>query len=107
MLPSLKHIFKYYFEILAFSIGLVLLATMDPETASGPGFCILERLGVTFCPGDGLGHSIAYIFQGEIYNALETNVFGPLAIIVLGGRIVQLLFKNYHINKNNYYGSND
>lgn len=99
MQKSVKHIFNKYFEIAAFSIGLVLLALMDPEIATGPGFCLLERLGVTFCPGDGLGHSVAYIFRGEFHNAMEANAFGPLAITVLSGRILHLLYKNHHINK--------
>lgn len=94
-----KHIFTNYFEVIAFGAGLLLLALMNPDTASGPGFCILERLGASFCPGDGLGHSIAYIFRGQFYNALQANILGPFALIILSGRIVYLLTKN-HQNPN-------
>lgn len=96
------------FEVIAFATGLVLLALMNPDTASGPGFCILEQLGVSFCPGDGLGHSISYTFRGEISNALQANVLGPFALLILSGRILHLLYKNYfnHNKKINDYGSN-
>lgn len=94
-------LYRNYFEITAFSVGLLLLALMDPTTANGPGLCLLENLDFPYCPGDGLGHSVSFIFRGEIYNALEANILGPFAIIILLGRIFQLLLKNYlNYNKN-------
>jgi hypothetical protein len=94
MYQSLKFLFKKYFEIIAFTLGLILLALMDPEAFNGSSFCLFEQLGITFCPGDGLGHSISYVFRGDFASALEYNVLGPFAIIILAGRIIQLLFKN-------------
>ncbi len=107
MYVFLKPIFKKYFEVIAFTSGLIALASMNPETANGPGFCILEQLGASFCPGDGLGHSIAYTFIGDLPNAIKANILGPFAIVILSGRILQLIYKNHHINKNKYHGSND
>ncbi len=95
----IKHLYKNYFEVTAFTLGLVLLAMMDPTTTSGPGLCLLENLGFEYCPGDGLGHSISFTFRGQLSNALQANILGPFAIIILGSRILYLLFKN----KSNYY----
>jgi hypothetical protein len=95
-MQALRSFFNNYFEILAFGTGLLLLALMNPENATGPGFCILERMGASFCPGDGLGHSISYIFRGEFHNAMEANILGPFALIVLSGRILHLSIKNHH-----------
>jgi hypothetical protein len=95
----MKIFFRKYFEVIVFTSGLVLLAFMDPYTANGPGFCILENLGFPYCPGDGLGHSIAYIFRGEISNAMQANVLGPFALVILSGRIVHLLVKNHKNSK--------
>ncbi|HCI72364.1 MAG TPA: DUF2752 domain-containing protein, partial [Balneola sp.] len=47
-----------HIEWVAFMIGLILMATMDPMT-KGTSFCFFELLGISFCPGEGLGHSIA------------------------------------------------
>lgn len=94
MYTFIKYIFKTYFEAIAFTLGLVLLGLMDPGAFNGPSFCLFEQVGITFCPGNGLGHSISYVFRGEIYKALEYNIIGPFAIIILVYRIVYLLSKN-------------
>lgn len=89
---KLHYLFKNYFEIAAFSTGLLLLALMDPEAANGPSLCIFDQLGIPFCPGDGLGHAIAFIFDGEFYKSFNANVLGGPAIIILVGRIGYLLY---------------
>ena len=94
----LNHLYTIYFEVVAFSVGLALLAFMDPYSTTGPGLCLLENLGFQYCPGDGLGHSISFIFRGDVNSALEANILGPFAIIILGGRILYLVF----INSKNY-----
>lgn len=98
MKSYLKCFFKNYFEITAFAFGLLLLAFMDPETARGPGLCLFEQLGITFCPGDGLGHSIAYVFNGNIYIALQANLLGPFAVLIIGGRIGYLGYQQLYNN---------
>lgn len=92
-MKELKALFKKYFEVLAFATGLILLALMNPVAANGPSLCLFDQLGISFCPGDGLGHSISYIFRGEVYKALEVNMLGPFTLIILSGRIFYLLFK--------------
>lgn len=87
-------LFRNYFEIAAFSLGLLLLALMDPEITSGPGLCLLENTGFAYCPGDGLGHSISYLFRGKFYSAMHSNILGPFAIVIIGGRIGYLIRKN-------------
>jgi hypothetical protein len=99
MKEVLIYLYQNYFEIMAFGGGLLLLALMDPHTASGPGLCLLENLGFQYCPGDGLGHSISFIFRGDIDNALNANILGPFALIILIGRILYLFSQNY-LNRN-------
>lgn len=90
----MKKLFRKYFEISVFGLGLLLLALMNPETVNSPSLCLFDFIGIPFCPGEGLGHSISYLFRGEIYSAIESNVLGPFAIIILGGRVAHLMFKN-------------
>lgn len=100
MRSKLHYVFKNYFEILAFSVGLLLLVFMDPSNVSGPDFCLFEQIGITFCPGDGLGHSISYTFRGQFYNAMQANLLGPFAIAILSGRIVHLIKKKFKKSDN-------
>ncbi len=78
---------KSHLEWVVFAIGLILLGSMDPAT-SATSFCIYDLLGIDFCPGDGLGHSIAYTFRGEFGAAFEAHFAGPAAVIILSCRIV-------------------
>lgn len=95
MKESIVYVYRNYFEIIAFSVGLLLMALMDPYTTTGPGLCLLENMNFPYCPGDGLGHSISFIFRGDFSNALQSNVLGPFALITLLGRIFYLFSQNY------------
>jgi hypothetical protein len=78
-----------YLEVPVFIAGLFALALMDPLN-SGPDLCLLEFMGYPYCPGDGLGHSIAYFFRGELSSAFEANFMGPFAVGMLLFRIIYL-----------------
>lgn len=96
---KLQKLFKSYFEIAAFSMGLLLLALMNPGTPNGPSLCVLDQIGISFCPGDGLGHSIAYSFRGDIGNAMESHILGPATIIIIAGRIGYLVRQRIKFSK--------
>lgn len=98
MRRKLKYIFRNYFEITTFAVGLILMATLDPNTSYNSTWCLFEIAGIGFCPGEGLGHSIAYFFRGDLYNSLQANLLGPFAIVVLIGRICYLLNINFRGN---------
>lgn len=85
------------FEAWAWAAGLVALAATDP---AGPGlltFCGFEHLGLLGlaglerCPGCGLGHSVAFLLEGQFGPALRAHPLGPFALAVLGGRVVTLV----------------
>lgn len=78
--------------------ALGALAVMDPHS-SGTSLCLFEAVGIPFCPGHGLGHSIAFTFRGEWAQAFSAHPLGPLAILILGGRIIKLWIKAF--NKSN------
>ena len=66
------------------------IGLMDPYADNGPSFCLFEIMNVPFCPGEGLAHSVAFIFRGDFNSALEANILGPVTLIVLIGRIIWL-----------------
>lgn len=87
----MKKIVNRHFEWVALSLGLLLMAMMNPYTESGFTLCLFENIGITFCPGDGLGHSIAFLVRGEYASAMEANFMGPAAVLVIISRILYRL----------------
>jgi hypothetical protein len=80
---------KKHLEWTVFGMGIVLLGLMNPEN-TGISFCFFEWIGVSFCPGEGLGHSIAYTFRGDFSAAMQAHFAGPFAVLILSSRIIYI-----------------
>ncbi len=93
------HFIKKHIEWVVLGTGLLLLGLMNPENA-GTSLCVLNWIGIPFCPGDGLGHSISYTFHGDVSAALEAHIAGPAAIVILSGRIIHIWKNLYSEHKN-------
>lgn len=91
--------YKDHFEWTILLSGLIIVGLMNPYINNGPSFCLLEALNFAYCPGEGLGHSIAFTFRGDLLNAFEAHPFGPVAIIILSGRILYLWNKAFNTLK--------
>ena len=76
-------------EWMVFLVGLILLAGMNPYV-DGTSFCLLDILGFAYCPGEGLGHSIAFLFRGELAMSLEANLMGVVVVVGLSVRIISI-----------------
>ncbi len=61
--------------------------------------CIFKFLGMDFCPGCGIGHSIAWLFRLNIERSISCHPLGIPALILLLFRIFQLI----KIAKNQFY----
>lgn len=72
--------------------GLLLMALMSPADTH-MSFCPLRLSGLGFCPGCGLGHSIAWLARGEIVQSFHAHPLGIFAVVVLAWRIVSVLRK--------------
>jgi len=82
-------------ELVAWTTGLLLLALADP-TKHHFTLCIWHHLGFDFCPGCGLGRSVAYLFRLDLVASWQQHPLGIFAIIVLFVRIKQLLTSLFH-----------
>jgi hypothetical protein len=91
----MKRLFNRHFEWIALSIGLVLMAIMNPYTDYASTWCLFENVGINFCPGEGLGHSIAFFVRGEYASAMEANFMGPAALFIIISRILYRLKEIY------------
>jgi len=82
--------FSKYFEITAWISALTLLAFMNPSTDAHYSFCIFKFMGISYCPGCGLGHSISYLFHGNLKASLDAHPLGIVAVPVIITRIYKL-----------------
>lgn len=85
-------------EWVVFLLGLILMATLNPYSTD-TSWCLIELMGFTYCPGEGLGRSIAFLFRGELTKSLEMNLMGPIAVVAMSSRIILLWKKLITENK--------
>ena len=78
-------------EAVVWTAGLVALACTNPEAEGLIEACLSKWLFGISCPGCGLGHAVAYLFRGEIALSFQTHPLGPLAVVILVGRVVGLV----------------
>ncbi|MEO9147683.1 MAG: DUF2752 domain-containing protein [Ginsengibacter sp.] len=97
-------LFRRYFELAAWVSGLILLALMSPGTDTHYSFCFFKFIGIQFCPGCGLGHSISYLFHGNIRASFAAHPLGIFALIIISFRIFRLSSLHIfpHAQKDNY-----
>jgi hypothetical protein len=88
-MAEIKNMLKLHSEWVILLCGLILLSIMDP-VRSGNSLCLFDAAGL-FCPGEGLGRSISYIFRGMWMEAWSSHPAGFLAIPVLMARIIHLI----------------
>lgn len=80
--------------------ALVVLFFMN--TSEGTSLCILKNIGVSWCPGCGLGHSIHHALHLNFIASIEEHILGIPATIIL---IYQTIKSIYLTNKTFNYGS--
>ncbi|HEY5371346.1 MAG TPA: DUF2752 domain-containing protein [Hanamia sp.] len=101
----MKALFQKYFELSAWVIALSLLAFMDPQSNTHYSLCPFKFIGISFCPGCGIGHSISYLFHGDLRASFSAHPLGIFALAVILLRIFRL--SRYHLSyhfKINCYG---
>ena len=98
-------IYTKYSELTFWILALMLLAVMKPTTDPHYSFCIFKIIGLKFCPGCGLGHSISYLFHGDMQASFAAHPLGIFAVIIILARINKLLQLHvFQKTKNNKYG---
>lgn len=87
-MSSLKKYFSL--ELFFWIIALLYLSMTDPA-APHFSFCLFKFLGFSNCVGCGIGHSIAYLLQGDLIKSFETHWLGTFAVLIIVYRILQLI----------------
>jgi len=70
--------------------ALIALAITDPSTVGQYSLCPLKLMGIGWCPGCGLGHSISWLLHGNIKNSWHAHWIGVPALIIILFRIYTL-----------------
>ena len=77
-------------ELFFLTAALVWLFFMQPGEP-GASLCFFRWLGISWCPGCGLGHSIHYALHAQFSASVQQHILGIPAILVMLHRIRQLL----------------
>jgi hypothetical protein len=87
---KMKHI---SIELIIWITALILLGTAGPQVYNeGHHFtlCPLAHLGISWCPGCGLGRAIILLFHGNLQGSFHQHWFGIPAVLIIGYRIIIL-----------------
>jgi hypothetical protein len=86
----IKAVFHKYFELAFWVAALVSLALTDPTNQTHFSLCPFKMMGITWCPGCGLGHAISFLFHGDIKSSWHAHWLGIPAVLVISYRIYVL-----------------
>jgi hypothetical protein len=86
----IKVFFRKYFELIFWVAALIALAMSNPTAAAHLTLCPLKLMGINWCPGCGLGHSIAFLLHGDVRNSFHAHWLGIPALVVICHRIYVL-----------------
>lgn len=75
--------------------GIATLAILGATSETHFTICPLALAGLDFCPGCGLGRSIALLLHGEVVRSFEAHWLGLPATVILVGRSLSLAARNW------------
>jgi len=96
---SAESFHRYFFlhgEWILLAGVLLAMALINPYEHTHT-LCLFENLGITFCPGEGFGRSVALLVRGEWLESFQMHPLGiPGATIILH-RIYSIFKRNQSI----------
>jgi hypothetical protein len=97
---KLKWFRRISLEMIFWIVAFLFLAIAKPADHDGGmhfTFCPLANLGMSWCPGCGLGRSITHLFHGNVMESIKYHWLGIPAVLVISYRIV--ILGRYEWNK--------
>ena len=85
------------FEALIWVVGLAVVAIGDPNSERHFTLFWPQWVFGIQSPGFGLGHSIGYLFRGDIQGSLNSHLLGVPVVAVLLWRIVTLQYHKWKL----------
>jgi len=90
---------KLNMELMAWITALFVPFFIDPWASNHFSICFFKWIGIDWCPGCGLGKSIAFLYRGEWRLSFESHWLGAAATFLLAYRVFNLLRKNFFLTK--------
>lgn len=90
---------SYFFlhgEWILLAAALLAMILLNPYEDSQT-LCLFEIVGVSFCPGEGFGRSIALVARGEFIESLQMHPLGIPGTAILVHRIYSIFKRNKSI----------
>ena len=86
-------------ELLIWTIALVVLYNLDVDDKEANSLCPIHNAGFDWCPGCGLGRSIALLMHGQFRDSIEMHWLGIPAFLVLVYHIINLFISYIQSSK--------
>jgi hypothetical protein len=87
----IKQLFRKYSELTFWLGALIALGFSNPATSVQYTLCPFKLLGLTWCPGCGIGHAISWLLHGDIKNSFHAHWLGVPALMGIVYRIGVLI----------------
>ena len=105
MLQTLRNIRDFIdTEALVWTVGLAFVSIGNPESDIHLTLFWPQWFFDIRSPGYGLGHSIGYLFRGDLHNSLDSHWLGIPAVAILSHRIITLQIRKLRIAKTRHGG---
>jgi hypothetical protein len=86
---KLKQLLTQNTELILWLMALVFVWIMP--TTPLQSFCVFKQLGITFCPGCGIGKAMHEAMHAQWLTSWHYHKFGLPALAIITWRILQLL----------------
>lgn len=90
---SFQSYFFLHCEWILLSGALLAMALLNPYQDSQT-LCLFEIAGISFCPGEGFGRSIALFVRGEWLQSFQMHPLGIPGVMVILHRIYSIHKRN-------------
>lgn len=91
---SFQRHFFLHSEWVMLSIGLIAMAFINPYV-NGQTLCIFEIAGLSFCPGEGFGRSVALMVRGAWIESFQMHPLGIPGVFIIAHRICTIFRRNH------------
>lgn len=82
-------------EAMFWSLGVLAVAIADPNTGGLISVCPFEAIGswigLSFCPGCGLGHAVGFLVRGDLSQSMAAHPLAIPAVLTLTLHVRRLL----------------
>lgn len=77
-------------ELIFWVAAIIALAVTNPAHEGHFALCVFKLLGISWCPGCGIGHAISWLLHGNVTQSFKAHWLGIPALAVIIYRVYSL-----------------